>query len=658
LELSHFSGKRIDEVAPDALAGFADLVDPLRLFITKDDIAGALEAIEGDRDNDGEGGFGRDITSGRMKGAKMLVEAAKRTGAQFSRGEWCADGEGPQETPLVWESLARVEQAEDLVQRWRLFLLRKQIRGEAENGRDIASLGSAAVRLEADEIRDLLLDSVAGAFDPASEYQRPYRKVAFARNLSLAGTTTGVELRREDSGRVVVHESPEGGPAPGSEVLGVGQEGGELVGVGGLSDTRLEELSGGGGGDGTRLQVTGESGLPETVELDAVDDPENETYRAAAELVHLDGRVVGFLSIPLLYGWGGGDAGGDFRRLVERLVQSGAQAIALDLRGNSGGSVEEAREMAGVFLGSEMVALGQDRNGGVREFHGTGQRGFDGPVACLVDAETGSSAEILAGTLQHHRRAIILGGGDTRGKGTAQAVLDLAEHGFQGEVPDGHLGSIRVSTMLLYTPGGRAIQGRGVTPDITVPCGLEAARVAGEMRGTDEKPSGAGTLGGAGAGEASMDTQFARVAGKSRERVAANSFFLRTGKLVAKSAAVIRANSLKKGSPRDAGALRALHQAMAEGRTGSVEFLTEAVAGPDMGSRARRFFDPYEAEAIQVAYDLLGSTEPTEPTESTGLGKLSQGNDLSHSPQPSQPPETVGSLPAGGNRVVSPHGNH
>ncbi|MFC8454662.1 S41 family peptidase [Kitasatospora sp. NPDC057223] len=137
-----------------------------------------------------------------------------------------------------------------------------------------------------------------------------------------------------------------------------------------------------------------------------------------------------------------------------RAAARGAHAgVVLDLRGNSGGLVEEAVAAASVFLDGGPVASYQAR-GERREL--TAARGGDTrtPLVVLVDGGTMSAAELLAGALQDRCRAVVVGG-RTFGKGTVQQPSRLAD-GSVLELTVGHY----------YTPSGRSPDGTGLTPDV------------------------------------------------------------------------------------------------------------------------------------------------------------------------------------------------
>ncbi|MDH6126699.1 S41 family peptidase [Kitasatospora sp. GP82] len=141
-----------------------------------------------------------------------------------------------------------------------------------------------------------------------------------------------------------------------------------------------------------------------------------------------------------------------------RAAVRGAHGVVLDLRGNSGGLVEEAVETASVFLDGGPVASYEAR-GERREL--TAAQGGDTttPLVVLVDGGTMSAAELLAGALQDRCRAVLVGA-RTFGKGTVQQPSRLAD------------GSVLELTVGRYrTPGGRSPDGTGLIPDAPLPAG-------------------------------------------------------------------------------------------------------------------------------------------------------------------------------------------
>lgn len=134
------------------------------------------------------------------------------------------------------------------------------------------------------------------------------------------------------------------------------------------------------------------------------------------------------------------------------------KGVILDLRNNPGGLVNEAAQVADEFLTGGVVFTTRRRGKVVDEVRALpGGALRSGPVVVLVNEYTASSAELVSGALQDHRRASVVGA-PTFGKGSVQSIVDL---------PGG--AGLRLTTLRYYTPNGRAIQAQGVQPDVIVP---------------------------------------------------------------------------------------------------------------------------------------------------------------------------------------------
>lgn len=148
------------------------------------------------------------------------------------------------------------------------------------------------------------------------------------------------------------------------------------------------------------------------------------------------------------------------REALEHLSAKGMEALVLDLRNNPGGLVKSAVDIAGMFLeeGQLVVTTRGRRNNGreSRQLAGGGFRLTELPVVVLVNGGSASASEILAGALQDHGRAVLLGE-TTYGKGSVQSIIPIkSEEGS----------SIRLTTARYYTPAGRTIHEHGIEPDI------------------------------------------------------------------------------------------------------------------------------------------------------------------------------------------------
>jgi carboxyl-terminal processing protease len=140
--------------------------------------------------------------------------------------------------------------------------------------------------------------------------------------------------------------------------------------------------------------------------------------------------------------------------------------MVIDLRDNPGGLVAAAVDVADEFLSEGVIVETRGRGDRVMQTQTAKRAGTqpDFPIVVLVNARTASAAEILAGALRDHERAVVVGE-RTFGKGSVQNVIGL---------PDGS--AIKLTTARYYTPSGRAIQARGIEPDVVVEESSSGAR--------------------------------------------------------------------------------------------------------------------------------------------------------------------------------------
>jgi carboxyl-terminal processing protease len=182
---------------------------------------------------------------------------------------------------------------------------------------------------------------------------------------------------------------------------------------------------------------------------------------------------------------------------VERAIQGflkekdGLKGLVLDLRNNPGGLLDQAVKIADEFIDSGLIVYTDGRVEAQKTKYAAHKDGtYTGfPIVVLVNAGSASASEIVAGALQDHGRAIILGQ-RTFGKASVQTILPL---------DDGS--ALRLTTARYYTPNGRSIQAKGIEPDILVTDGREAPEghpgairekdIERHLRGEEEEPPAA-----------------------------------------------------------------------------------------------------------------------------------------------------------------------
>ena len=150
----------------------------------------------------------------------------------------------------------------------------------------------------------------------------------------------------------------------------------------------------------------------------------------------------------------------DAKAAISKLAEKGPIAgLVLDLRNNPGGLLEQAVGVSDLFIGQGVIVStrGRVKDQNVEyKAHSGGER-FTFPMVVLVNGGSASAAEIVAGALQDHKRALILGE-QTFGKGSVQTIFPLNNGA-----------GLRVTTARYYTPNGTSIQARGITPDLVIP---------------------------------------------------------------------------------------------------------------------------------------------------------------------------------------------
>jgi carboxyl-terminal processing protease len=188
----------------------------------------------------------------------------------------------------------------------------------------------------------------------------------------------------------------------------------------------------------------------------------------------------------------------DLQKAIEQIkAQVPAEKLkgyVLDLRLNPGGLLDQAVSVSDTFLDrGEIVSTRGRESRDISRFDARPGDMIDGkPLIVLVNGGSASASEIVAGALQDHRRAAVLGS-QSFGKGSVQTIIPLAENG-----------ALRLTTALYYTPAGKSIQGKGITPDILVdqplPEELQGRDVSrgesdlkGHIKGAEESEKGSGS---------------------------------------------------------------------------------------------------------------------------------------------------------------------
>ncbi|MGD0839178.1 MAG: carboxy terminal-processing peptidase [Polyangia bacterium] len=345
--------------------------------------------------------------------------------------------------------------------------------------------------LSSDEILQVYLNALAHVYDPHSNYlsHEEMENMSISMNLSLFGI--GASLQTID-GYCTIHELIPGGPGarsgqlkPGDRIIAVRQAKGEPIDVVDIPLTRTVQMIR--GPKGTRVTLTilpagaAEGTPPKAVTL-VRDQIKLEDQAAKATIVDLpNGNTtlrLGIIDLPSFYAnigdaskSGQRSATADVRRLLTKLNAEHVRGLALDLRRNGGGSLEEAISLTGLFIAKGPVVQTRDLRGKVEvESDDDPAELYQGPLAILTTRFSASASEILAGALQDYGRAIVVGDSSTFGKGTVQSIVPLGPVMDENHLPHSYdPGALLITIRKFYRPSGASTQLRGVAADIVLP---------------------------------------------------------------------------------------------------------------------------------------------------------------------------------------------
>jgi carboxyl-terminal processing protease len=349
-------------------------------------------------------------------------------------------------------------------------------------------------KVKSEDVFQDFMNAYAMAIDPHTNYLgvRASEEFDISMRLSLVGI--GAQLHDKDE-YITIKELLAGGPAAlsgklkaGDRIVGVGQgENGpitEIMGwriddavalIRGAEDSvvRLDVLPAEAGADGKHQLI---SLVRKKISLDK--------QAAKKSIIEVkDGgatRHIGVISLPEFYqdfaAHQKGDkdfksATRDVSRLLEELKKDQVDGVLVDLRNNGGGSLNEAIELTGLFVGKGPVVQHRDSEGNVSvESDTSAGVAWNGPLGVLINRASASASEIFAAAIQDYGRGVVIGE-TSFGKGTVQTVADLDQIA-KNDKPE--FGEIKMTIAQFFRINGGTTQLRGVTPDINLPTMIDA----------------------------------------------------------------------------------------------------------------------------------------------------------------------------------------
>ena len=342
-----------------------------------------------------------------------------------------------------------------------------------------------------EDVIKTFLVALSQSYDPHSEYMSPSDMENFNIQMRLSLVGIGAVLRTDDGYAKIVEVVP-GGPADkdgrlkaNDRIAAVAQGKEPFEDVVDMKLDKVVEKIRGGKGTQVRLQVIPANATDPSkrhvieITREEVKLKESEAKGEVIDSVNQDGKKVriGWLTVPSFYAEmdkaGMADAKSttrDVKRILERMKKEGIEGLVIDLRRDGGGSLEEAINLSGLFVGSGPVVQAKDANGKVTVAKDDeGEPFYAGPVVVLANRLSASASEIFAAALQDYGRAIIVGDQRGFGKGTVQTLLDVGKFMPLFHEEGSKAGSLKLTIQKFYRVSGGSTQHRGVLSDIVLP---------------------------------------------------------------------------------------------------------------------------------------------------------------------------------------------
>ncbi|RAR74118.1 carboxy terminal-processing peptidase [Flavobacterium aciduliphilum] len=323
----------------------------------------------------------------------------------------------------------------------------------------------------------IFINAIATRFDPHTSYFAPDEKERF--DVSMSGKLEGIGARlQKKNDYTEISELISGGPAwrgkeleAGDIVLKVAQGDSEPVDVVGMRlDDVVKKIKGPKGTE-VKLTVKKTDGSIKVISIIRDEVEIEETY-AKSSIVERNGVKYGIIYLPKFYidfeNKDSRDAGKDIAIEIERLKKEGVQGIVMDVRDNGGGSLKTVVDIGGLFIEEGPIVQVKSSTGKKEVLYDRDSKvAWDGPLVIMTNEFSASASEILAAAMQDYKRAVILGGKQTYGKGTVQNVIDLNQ--FVRGNTLGDLGALKTTTQKFYRINGGSTQREGVKSDVVVP---------------------------------------------------------------------------------------------------------------------------------------------------------------------------------------------
>ena len=356
---------------------------------------------------------------------------------------------------------------------------------------------------DSNDVIDIFLNSYVHFLDPHSNYLNPNRAEEYEIQTTLSYQGIGARLELSDD-YVQIESIIPGSPAfkngelkPLDKIIGVlDNESNDLVDVIGWELDEVVKLIRGPKNTNVTLQILPTGSNPDgnpyllTLERDEVELEQQAASSYIETINNAQGTYsIGIIKVPSFYQDFTARRRGDkdyrsttldVKKIVENLVDIGIDALTIDLRGNSGGLLDEAASLTGLFINDGPLVQLKDTNEKIDVIEDPIPGSiYDGPMVVLIDRFSASASEIFAGAIQDYKRGIIIGQ-KTYGKGSVQSLYPLDR--YSRFTSKKGFGQLTLTIAKYYRVTGAGTQNKGVIPDIVLPSFIDEKLIGEETK--------------------------------------------------------------------------------------------------------------------------------------------------------------------------------
>ena len=356
---------------------------------------------------------------------------------------------------------------------------------------------------DSNDVIDIFLNSYVHFLDPHSNYLNPNRAEEYEIQTTLSYQGIGARLELSDD-YVQIESIIPGSPAfkngelkPLDKIIGVlDNESNDLIDVIGWELDEVVKLIRGPKNTDVTLQILPTGSNPDgnpyllTLERDEVELEQQAASSYIETINNAQGTYsIGIIKVPSFYQDFAARRRGDkdyrsttldVKKIVENLVDIGIDALTIDLRGNSGGLLDEAASLTGLFINDGPLVQLKSTNEKIDVIEDPIPGSiYDGPMVVLIDRFSASASEIFAGAIQDYRRGIIIGQ-KTYGKGSVQSLYPLDR--YSRFTSKKGFGQLTLTIAKYYRVTGAGTQNKGVIPDIVLPSFIDEKLIGEETK--------------------------------------------------------------------------------------------------------------------------------------------------------------------------------